>query len=105
MVGFSLIPTFKVRLPKSSLINVNVHIRDKYNCITKYNISPVYVSEDSKKIENLKDFKIDNSFVNGLLIGNQNDIGQIIISISQKLEKINNDNLNNILSSKFKFIF
>ncbi len=80
MIGFSFTPTFKVRLPASSLINLNVHIRDKYNCITEYNISSVYVSEEDSKM---------NSFTNELLIGNQNDIGQILISISQEFNKIN----------------
>ncbi len=51
MIGFSLTPTFQVRLPKSFLINVNVHIRDKYDCIKEYNISPIDISDDSKEIE------------------------------------------------------
>jgi len=108
MIGFSLIPIFKVRLPKSSLLNLNIHIRDKVNSIREYNISSIYVDDDLTEIENLKDSKTiltNNSFVNGLLTGNQNDIGQIIISISKKLEKINNDNLNNIISSKMEIYF
>jgi hypothetical protein len=108
MIGFSLNPRFTLRLPKSSLLNLNIHIRDKVNSIREYNISSIYVYDDSIEIENfLKDSKnilTNNSFVNGLLTGNQNDIGQILISISQKLEKINNQSLNKIISSKLKFI-
>jgi hypothetical protein len=53
----------------------------------------------------LKTNLTNNLFVNGLLIGNQNDIGQILISISQQFNEINKNNLNNILSSKYQFIF
>ena len=116
MIGFSLTPTFKLRLPvgnnKSSLINVTVYIRDKYDSFTKYYISSVNVSKDTIEIENLfKSFKdsksalTSNSFVKGLLAGNQNDIGQILTSLSQQLNKINNDNLNNVVSSKSEFVF
>jgi hypothetical protein len=107
MIGFSLISTFKVRLPESSLININIHIRDKYDSITEYNIYSINVSDHLKQFENLKESKMNltnNSFINGLLIGNQNDIGQIIISITQKLNKMNIDCLNNVISSKYKFI-
>jgi hypothetical protein len=59
------------------------------------------MSDDLNEIENFKESK-NNSFLNELLIGNQNDIGQILILISQQFNKINTNNLNNILSSKFR---
>jgi hypothetical protein len=104
-------PTFHARLPignnNSSLINVSVHIQDKFYCITEYKISSVYVFDDSKEIDNLfKSFKesktdlTNNSFVNGLLTENQNDIGQILTSVSQQSNKINNDSLNNVVPRK-----
>ena len=94
MIGFSLISRFHVRLPNvNSLINLNISIRNKYNSIKQFNIYSINVYEDPDQIET------NNSFVNGLLTGNQNLIGQIIISITQKLEKMNNDYLNKILSS------
>jgi len=110
MIGFSLTAAFKLRLPiwnnKSSLINIDVYIRDKYDCITEYYILPLYVFEESKEIENwfknFKDSKNDltkTSFVNGLLIGNENDIGRILTSVSQQFNKINNDSLNNVVWS------
>jgi hypothetical protein len=110
MIGFSLIPTLQLRLPagnnKNVSLNINVYIRDQSDCVQEYSIPPFYVYDDSKELENLfqsfKDVKndlINNSLVKILLTGNQNEIGQILTSTSQQLNKINTNSLNNIVSS------
>jgi hypothetical protein len=102
MIGFSLTPRFYIRLPninnEYSLININIYIRNKYHFIKQFNISSIYVYQNFEEMKNFIDSK-NNSFLNGLLTGNQNDIGQIIISISEKFEQMNNDYLNKIHSS------
>ncbi len=88
MIGFTSLSIFQVRLPiRNSLLNLNVHIRDKLNCIKEYNISSIYIYDNSTEIEN---------FVEILLSGNQNIIGQIITSISQEFNIINQNILKQI---------
>jgi hypothetical protein len=115
MIGFKLTPMFQFRLlvenNKNISLNVNVYIRDRFDCVQEYSILPFYVYENSKQIEYLfqsfKDPKndlINNSLVKILLTGNQNEIGQILISSSQQLNRINTNSFNDIVSSKYKFV-
>jgi len=92
MIGFSLRLIFQVRLPngnnQNSLINLNIHIRDKSDCIKESNLSSVYVYDDSTEIENFfSNFKNSKT----VLTGNQNDVLQIVILISEKLNKMTNN--------------
>lgn len=112
MVGGSLLPTFQVRLPHghspSFLVNVNIHIRDRFDCVQEYNISAVSVRSDRQETENLfQAFKVlssdqtNNSLVHQILsTGNQNEIGQTIISTSQQFTEIKKEILDEIVSSE-----
>ena len=96
MVGFSTSSTMSVRLPifdaEDSLLNINVDIRDKFDCIEEYQIrTPVYLLNDFRGIENL---------IGNLSNGNQNEIGQIILIVSQYFKQINSDSLQKIVSGK-----
>ncbi|UJR17607.1 hypothetical protein I4U23_004503, partial [Adineta vaga] len=99
--------SIQVRLPSlttelaSSSINIFVHIRDILNSITKFDLDPVAV---------FPDLEITNSFVDILQLSNtiainthpiaqllasqnQNTIGQILTSIAQVLNDINQQNI------------
>jgi hypothetical protein len=101
MIGFSLTPTIEVRLSNNSFINLNIHIRDKFDSIKEYNISSVYAHDDLMEFETFE----NSTLIPTLFSGNQNEISQILISISQQLNQINMDNLKNISSRKYYFYF
>lgn len=111
IVGFSSIPNFQVRLPADhenvSILNMIIHIRDTFDCVTEYNMSSVSVQFDSgsvsRLINNLKGSTNEinsNPFIRSLYGGNQNIIGQIITSLSQQFNRINMENIRNAASSK-----
>ena len=111
IIAFSPISTFQVRLPvgddQTSLLHLVVHIRDTLDCITEFNMSSVTVLPDSVGIANLiNDIQSSsggittNPIVQLLASGNQNIVGQVIISLSQQFNKMNNENVDTAVSSK-----
>ncbi|CAF1272127.1 unnamed protein product [Adineta ricciae] len=97
--AFSSISTFQVRLPAGT-ISLIVHIRDKADCVTEYNISTsVVVLPDSSEITSLIKSTTHN-YINKLFSsGNQNLIGQIITSISIQFNSMSYANINNAISN------
>ena len=104
-----------VQLPagddQTLLLNLIVYIRDLADCITEYNLSSITVVPDSagindlvNNIQSLSKGLANNPIVQLLASGNQNTVGQIITSISQQFNKMNNENVNNAVSSKLYFI-
>jgi hypothetical protein len=111
MIGFSSISTFDVQLPagddNSSMVNLIVHIRDTFECITEYNMSSVSVIPDTTVINNLiNNLQVSTSAANNnpivqlLASGNQNTVGQVITSLSQVFNKMNTQSIQNAVSSK-----
>jgi len=111
ILAFSSIPTTQVRLPagndNTSFINLIVYIRDTLDGITEYNLSSPSIVPDTVEINNLIDnLQIstnaanNNPIVQLLSSGNQNIVGQIIISLSQIFNRMNIENLENTISSK-----
>ena len=111
IIGFSNIPTFQVRLPgeyeNTSILNLVIYIRDTFDCVTEFNMSSAIIRSDPdsipRLINNLKGSGSNinsNPFIRALYGGNQNILGQIIISLSQQFNKINLENINNAVSSK-----
>jgi hypothetical protein len=111
MIAFTSVSNFQVRLPagndNSSLVNLIIYIRDTLDCFAEYNISSPSVVPDTTAINDLIDnLKGSASVINSnpivqlLAGGNQNTIGQVIISISQVFNQMNIESLQNTVSSK-----
>jgi hypothetical protein len=111
IIAFSLISNFQVRLPagddQTSLLNITVDIRDELDCITEYNMSSVTVTPDSTGINDLmNNIQSSSNAINSnpivrlLASGNQNTVGQILTSLSQQFNQMNNQNLDQAISSK-----
>ncbi|CAF4244540.1 unnamed protein product, partial [Adineta steineri] len=110
IIAFSSEYNFQVRLPagdnETSLLNLVVYVRDVVGSVTQVNISSVNVIADLVVINDLID-KVTNSsstitnnaIVRLLSSGNQNVVGQMIISLSQELNQMNGENLNKAISS------
>ncbi|CAF0849209.1 unnamed protein product [Adineta steineri] len=110
IIAFSPEDNFQVRLPAgdngTSLLNLVVYVRDLLNSVTQVNISSVNVIADMAIINDLID-KITNSsstitnnaIVRLLSSGNQNVVGQMIISLSQELNQMSSENLDKAISN------
>ncbi|CAF4173255.1 unnamed protein product, partial [Adineta steineri] len=110
IIAYSLISTFQVRLPlgddQTSLVHLTVYIRDTLDCITKFNLSSVTVISDSigimnliNDIQNASNQLTTNPIIQLLASGNQNIVGQVITSLSQQFNNINNENINQAVSN------
>ncbi|CAF4247134.1 unnamed protein product, partial [Adineta steineri] len=110
IIAYSLVSTFQVRLPlgndQTSFVHLTVYIRDTLDCITKFNLSSVTVTSDSigimnliNDIQNSSNQLTTNPIIQLLASGNQNIIGQVITSLSQQFNNINNENINQAISN------
>ncbi|CAF1517802.1 unnamed protein product, partial [Adineta steineri] len=110
IIAFSSEYNFQVRLPagdnETALLNLVVYVRDLAGSVTQVNISSVNVIADSvtindliDKITNLSSTITNNAIVRLLSSGNQNVVGQIMTSLSQEFNQINNDNLDKAISN------
>lgn len=102
LVAFSSLSTFQVYLPAGEFRLV-VHIRDTADCITVYNLSSMIVQSDLTEMLNLMN-NIADSSTNPLALllssGNQNIVGQAISSVSQQLNTMNDETIDEVTSSK-----
>ncbi|UJR18137.1 hypothetical protein I4U23_005037 [Adineta vaga] len=103
IIAYSSISTYQVRLPigdnQTSLLHLIVQIRDQLDCIIELNISSVTVRRDTITISNLindilnSTTSIINPIIQLLKTENQNIVGQILTSLSQQLNDINDENI------------
>ncbi len=111
IIAFTSISNIDIRLPagndNSSLVNLIVYIRDTLDCTTKYNMTSVNVVPDTVGINDLiDDLQVSTTAANNnpiaqiLAGGNQNIVGQVIISLSQIFNKMNTESLEKAVSSK-----
>ena len=111
LIAFSFVPIFQVRLPSNNqnqtLLHLIIHIRDRLHCVTKYNLSSVAVTQDMLLMDNFVDQalnasdKLTNSPLAQLLSsGDQNLVGQLIISLSQEFNRIHIHDLDHAYSSE-----
>ncbi len=111
ILAFSSVSTIQLRLPagtdNQSLIHIVGFIRDTLDCVTEFNLSSVTVVSDFTEITNLVNSLQNSSsrittnlFVQMLASGNQNTIGQVISSLSQEFNKINNQTVENAIASE-----
>ena len=109
LVSFTLVNNSQLRLPvgndNTPLIHLFGRIRDRLGVIAEFNMSSVIVLPDTEAISNLMDTFQSSSTNNNPLVellvgGNVNTVGQVISSVSQILNEINNQNVNRAKSSK-----
>ncbi|CAF0947824.1 unnamed protein product [Adineta steineri] len=110
IIAFSSEYNFQVRLPagdnETSLLNLVVHVRDLVGSVTQVNITSVNIIADLATINDLinKIINSSNTITNNPIVrllssGNQNVVGQMIISLSQELNQMNSENLDNAISN------
>lgn len=101
MLAFSPASTFDVRLPaghpNTSFLYLIIQIRDKLDCITRLNMTPVLVVQDLT----LLTYQANSSLLQLLSNGNQNTIGQVINSLSQALNRMNIEGVQNAITSNY----
>ena len=112
MVASTVARHSSLRLPagdnQTSRINIIIIIRDILNCITEYNVSSITVIVDTAGIDSLVDVLQQtkeetinsNPMIQLLAGGNQNTIGQVLMSVSQVFNQINNQQMERAVSSK-----
>ena len=108
MIAFSSISNFSVRLPcgdaNTSLLHLVIVIRDTFDCVTELNMTSVFVISDPSTFTMLMNIAYNppttNPLVQILSSGNQNIIGQLLISLSQKLSQLNSESVNMAVSSR-----
>ena len=115
ILAFSSSPTLQLRLPAGTDNHSKVHvigfIRDTLFCATEFNLTSVVVVLDSEKITNFVD-SLQNStsgltkniLTQILASGNQNAISQLINSLSEEFNQINDQTVENAVASEIKSI-
>ncbi|CAF3897839.1 unnamed protein product [Rotaria sordida] len=101
MIAFSPISDFQVRLPAEKL-NLIVHIRDTLDCVREFNLMSINVELDPKRtgdLINQLQSKTTNPIIQLLSSGNQNIVGQVITSLSQQFNQMNNESVNKAVSN------
>jgi hypothetical protein len=87
----------------SSIVHLVISISDRLDCVTEFNILSVHVRPDTTAIDNLlqsgTSSLANNPIVQLLSSGNQATIGQVIIGVSQQVNNLNSDNIEQATSS------
>ena len=98
-----------VRLPTGgdsnpTMVYLSVRVRDQYGCSFEFDIPPVSVKRDATTIAMLIDAMQStssqlnsNELVQLLLNGNQNQVNQLMMSLSQTLNTMSTDALQTVL--------
>ncbi|CAF1286286.1 unnamed protein product [Adineta ricciae] len=109
LVAFSSVPMFQVRLPAgsntTSRLNLFVKIQDTLNSYTDFNLTSVLIVQDTTILSDLIDsfrnrtnISTNHLFSQLLSTGDQNTVEQIITILSQELNQINNEQLQNAVT-------
>lgn len=111
LIGFSLESTFEVYLPAgradgSSSLRLLIEIRDEEDCVTEWtNLSSIVVRVDVQVFDELvKTFKgewTSNPWIQLLKIGNQNEVAQMINSLSEQINQLDQRNLDKAIEGPF----
>jgi hypothetical protein len=110
IVAFSSVSDIQVRLPSgsdnTSLLNIIIYIRDKLDSTAEFNISSITVVSDTQGIielinilQNPTSSLSSSSIIQLLASNNQNIVGQMITSLSQQLNTMNIENVENVVSN------
>ena len=114
ILAFSFVPNIELRLPAAmdnqSLIHIVGLVRDTLNSQTEFNVSSVLVRPDSEtildlveRLQNSTADLISNPLVKILADGNQNTISQVMISLSQEFNQINDRIIDVAITSERRF--
>jgi hypothetical protein len=114
MLAYTTLTSFQVRMPigdvNSTLLQIVVRVRDIYDCTTEFNLSSISVVSDTNYIMSLmtavttsddNNQLTSNPLVNTLYGGNQNDVCQVLTSVSQVLNNFAQQNLQLAINSMF----
>jgi hypothetical protein len=117
VIGSTIETPFQLQLPAGSdnisSVHIIIYIRDMLNAITEYDIQPIIVIPDMADIITLinilqqSNIEIinENSFIQLISGGTQNTIAQILTSLSQILNEMNNENIQTAISSANRNIY
>ncbi|CAF1454324.1 unnamed protein product [Rotaria sp. Silwood1] len=86
----------------TSVLNIIVYIRDTYDCVAEFNMSSIIVTPDWKKMESLLgnlQNSTNDAFIQMLASGNQNMVSQIVTSLSQQFNTMNNQAIETAISN------
>ena len=115
ILAYSSVPSIQLRLPSantnaSSSFHVSAQIRDTLSCVTEYNVSTVTVYPDTDQIIDFVDAVQQSTGTSGLTnnptiqilaSGNLNAVGQVVSSLSQQLNQITTQSLQDAMASEF----
>ena len=88
MIAFSSVPDFDVYLPRSDDLRLMILIRDRRDCLTS-----LIVQVESNRLST------SNPFLKLLSSPNQNRVGPVLSSLSQGINRADQDNLQKVISS------
>jgi hypothetical protein len=90
----------------TSSLNLIGNVRDTLDCVAEFNMTSVTIVPDSvgiasfvDAVQNLGSGITNNPLVQLLASGNQNTVGQVIVSLSQEFNKMNDQSVANAVSS------
>jgi hypothetical protein len=112
MLGFTTLSIFQIRLPagndNTSTPMMMVDIRDMLDCVAEFDMKSPVVVPDLTEINTLIDVlqepnngATSNPFVRLLASRNQNTVTQVIILLAQELNKMNKQNIEIAVASKY----
>ena len=108
LIAYSSVSTFEVYLPADGdSLDLLIEIRDQRDCFTEWtNLSSITIRTDSTVLDDLMENLVNGSrtsnfFIELLTRGTQNQVGQLINSLSRQLTKMDEDNLQMAISSQF----
>ena len=98
ILGQSNQPITQLRLPASidpfSTFHLTVAIRDTFDRITEFSLPPVNILPDYLTVSKFIDGDFENDTIGQLLNNSdKNIVGQLIISISELLNEMNEENI------------
>ena len=107
LVGFSPSPSMDVQLPaggdsNSTMLHLSVRVRDEYGCSFEFEMPTVLIARDTTTLVMLINAlqsvsSQSNALAQALADGNQNEVNQLLASLSQMLNTMNNDALQTAL--------
>ena len=111
MIAFSPVSSFEVYLPvgegPSSSLQLLIYIRDSRDCLTEWNLTSIIVQPERNAFVDLlysSPGSLSNPFVRLVSTSNQNRVGQVLSSVSQQLNQVDDDNLQQAISSQWTLL-
>lgn len=110
MIGYNTLSTIQLRMPiggdpNSNLLQIIVRIRDKFDCRIELNLSSSISVQSDMTNSDYYNKMNSNPFVEILYGKNQNDICQVLTSMSQVLNIFAQQNLQLAIQSMFPVFF